>query len=73
MSLRDHVICDSDLHVMEPPDLWERYMDPAYAHAAPRGLSEMPRDMRVKVKNNVMLRMGGRAPAAYRRPQDRLA
>ena len=25
MSLRDHVICDSDLHVMEPPDLWERY------------------------------------------------
>ena len=38
MSLRDHVICDSDLHVMEPPDLWERYIDPAYAHAAPRGL-----------------------------------
>ena len=39
MSLRDHVICDSDLHVMEPADLWERYIDPAYAHAAPRGLS----------------------------------
>ena len=30
MSLRDHVICDSDLHVMEPPDLWERYIDPAW-------------------------------------------
>lgn len=58
MSLRDHVICDSDLHVMEPPDLWERYIDPAYAHAAPRGLSEMPRDMRVRVKNHTMLRMG---------------
>ena len=42
MSLRDHVICDSDLHVMEPPDLWERYIDPAYAHAAPRGLSRDP-------------------------------
>ena len=37
MGLRDHVICDSDLHVMEPPDLWERYIDPAYAHAAPAG------------------------------------
>ena len=73
MGLRDHVICDSDLHVMEPPDLWERYMEPAYAHAAPRGLSEMPRDMRVKVKNHVMLRMGACAPDAHRRPEDRLA
>ena len=53
MGLRDHVICDSDLHVMEPPDLWERYIEPAYAHAAPRGLAEMPRDMRVRVKNHV--------------------
>ena len=64
MSLRDHVICDSDLHVMEPPDLWERYIEPAYAHAAPRGLSEIPRDMRVKVKNHVMLRLGAVRPAA---------
>src|SRR4051794_34254029 len=64
MSLRDHVICDSDLHVMEPPDLWERYIDPAWAHAAPRGLSEMPRDMRVKVKNHVMLRLGRVRPQA---------
>jgi uncharacterized protein len=62
MSLRDHVICDSDLHVMEPPDLWERYIDPAYAHAAPRGLSEIQRDMRVKVKNHVMLRLGSVRP-----------
>src|SRR5215470_15486106 len=62
MSLRDHVICDSDLHVMEPPDLWERYIDPTYAHAAPRGLAEIPRDMRVKVKNHVMLRLGGVRP-----------
>ncbi len=62
MSLRDHVICDSDLHVMEPPDLWERYIEPAYAHAAPRGLSEIRRDMRVKVKNHVMLRLGSVRP-----------
>ena len=62
MSLRDHVICDSDLHVMEPPDLWERYIEPEYAHAAPRGLSEIQRDMRVKVKNHVMLRLGSVRP-----------
>src|SRR6476619_7550148 len=58
-SLREHVIADSDLHVMEPPDLWQRYIDPAYAHAAPIGLSEIPRDMRVRVKNHTMLRLGG--------------
>lgn len=58
MGLRDHVICDSDLHVMEPPDLWQRYMAPEWVHAAPIGLTEMERDMRVKVKNHTMLRMG---------------
>jgi uncharacterized protein len=62
MALHDHVVCDSDLHVMEPPDLWERYIDPSYAHAAPRGLSEIPRDMRVRVKNHVMLRLGATRP-----------
>jgi uncharacterized protein len=58
MALKDHVVADSDLHVMEPPDLWQRYIDPTYAHAAPIGLSELQRDMRVRVKNHSMLRMG---------------
>src|SRR3954466_6486791 len=58
MALKDHVVADSDLHVMEPPDLWQRYIDPSYAHAAPIGLSELQRDMRVRVKNHSMLRMG---------------
>lgn len=62
MALKDHVIADSDLHVMEPPDLWSRYIDPAYAHAAPVGLTEMDRDMRVRVKNHTMLRLGGVRP-----------
>ena len=50
--LKDHVIADSDLHVMEPPDLWQRYIAPEYAHAAPIGLTEIARDMRVRVKNH---------------------
>src|SRR5206468_9432864 len=58
MALKDHVVADSDLHVMEPPDLWQRYIDPTYAHAAPIGLSELQRDMRVRVKNHSMLRLG---------------
>src|SRR5215510_4137298 len=46
------------MHVMEPPDLWQRYIDPAWRHAAPVGLTEMRRDMRVKVKSHVLLRIG---------------
>src|SRR5215204_6557794 len=61
-TLKQHVIADSDLHVMEPADLWQRYIDPAYAHAAPIGLNEMVRDMRVRVKNHTMLRLGGVRP-----------
>jgi len=51
-------VADSDMHVLEPPDLWQRWIDPAYRHAAPVGLTELPRDMRVKVKSHVMLRVG---------------
>ena len=62
MALREHVIADSDLHVMEPPDLWQRYMAPEYAHAAPVGLTELTRDMRVRVKNHTLLRLGAVRP-----------
>lgn len=62
MALKDHVVADSDMHVMEPPDLWQRYIDPSYAHAAPVGLSEMSRDMRVRVKNHTLLRLGAVRP-----------
>ena len=62
MALADQVVADSDLHVMEPPDLWQRYIDPAFRHAAPVGLSEMRRDMRVRVKSRVVLRMGSVRP-----------
>ena len=62
MSLGDHVVADSDLHVMEPPDLWQRYIDPAFLHAAPVGLTEMRRDMRVRVKSCVVLRTGSVRP-----------
>lgn len=28
-------VLDSDMHVMEPPDLWQRYIDPAFRDRAP--------------------------------------
>ena len=48
---------DSDMHIMEPADLWERYIAPEWRHAAPIGLSELHRDMRVRVKGTVLTRV----------------
>lgn len=58
MPLADAILCDSDMHVMEPPDLWQRYIAPEFRHAAPVGLTELRRDIRVKVKSHVLLRLG---------------
>jgi len=58
MSILDGVVADSDMHVLEPPDLWQRYIAPEYRHAAPVGMTELRRDLRVKVKSHVMLRLG---------------
>ena len=42
-------IFDSDMHVMEPPDLWQRYVDGRYRAHAPVGVtSENVRDLRVR-------------------------
>lgn len=30
-------VFDSDMHIMEPPDLWERYIAPEFRSVAPRG------------------------------------
>jgi uncharacterized protein len=68
MSFGEFWVADSDMHVMEPADLWSRYMDPAWGHAAPVGLSEIERDMRVKVKNAVLLRMGRTRPRQEGQP-----
>ena len=41
-------IFDSDMHIMEPPDLWQRYIDPEFKDRAPIGItSENVRDLRI--------------------------
>ena len=41
-------VLDSDMHLMEPVDLWDRYIDEKYKAIAPRGLtSENVRDLRM--------------------------
>jgi predicted TIM-barrel fold metal-dependent hydrolase len=68
MAVNGWLAADSDMHVMEPADLWQRYMDPRWEHAIPVGLEEIERDMRVKVKNEVLLRLGRMRPQAVGRP-----
>src|SRR4051812_45876292 len=39
-------VFDSDMHIMEPPDLWERYIAPEFRDIAPRGrTSDNVRDL----------------------------
>jgi predicted TIM-barrel fold metal-dependent hydrolase len=41
-------ILDSDMHIMEPPDLWQRYIDVRFRSRAPRGVtSSNVRDLRM--------------------------
>jgi len=48
MAKQGFKILDSDMHVMEPPDLWERYIDTKYKSQAPRGvISDNVRDLRM--------------------------
>ncbi len=45
-------VFDSDMHIMEPPDLWEKYIDDEFKSMAPRGLtSDNVRDLRVAFPN----------------------
>src|SRR5262245_37179823 len=45
MSKRGFRVIDSDMHVMEPPDLWQRYVDPRFRDRAPRGSAVGPLDL----------------------------
>lgn len=47
MAYQGYRVLDCDLHVMEPPDLWQRYTPEAYRHLAPIGMQHNPRDLRI--------------------------
>lgn len=47
-------VMDSDMHVMEPPDLWQRYIDRAFAGRAPVGLTREFRDLGVQVDGKIL-------------------
>ncbi|MGZ8436722.1 MAG: hypothetical protein ACXW6T_21825, partial [Candidatus Binatia bacterium] len=45
---------DSDMHVFEPADLWQRYSDQKYLDRAPRGLHRAFRDLGIEVDGKVL-------------------
>jgi predicted TIM-barrel fold metal-dependent hydrolase len=48
MAKQGFKILDSDMHIMEPPDLWVRYIDEKFKARAPRGvISSNVRDLRI--------------------------
>src|SRR5215469_18448198 len=57
-------LIDAEMHVMEPVDLWARYIDPEFKGRAPRRLDERRWDIRTIVEGEVMAQMpGGDWPA----------
>src|SRR5437773_4616764 len=55
---------DAEMHVMEPVDRWNRYIDPEVKARAPRRLNERRWDIRTMVEGEVMAAMpGGDWPA----------
>ena len=53
MAKKGYKVLDSDIHIMEPADLWERYMDPPFKGRV-RGFYEFTEDMRLEIDGKVM-------------------
>src|SRR6266567_3905197 len=41
MAKQGFKVMDSDMHIMEPPDLWQKYIDPEFREQAPMGLTSV--------------------------------
>src|SRR5262249_6865236 len=58
-------LLDSDMHIIEPPDLWERYIDPAFKAQAPRGWPGAENPSVLEVAGTVMPRIAATPRAHY--------
>ncbi|NIO11726.1 MAG: amidohydrolase family protein, partial [Deltaproteobacteria bacterium] len=54
MAKKGFKVLDSDMHIMEPPDLWERYIDSEFKGQGPRGL------VRTNVRESALVHSDGR-------------
>ena len=73
----DLLVIDADAHILEPPDLWERYLDPAFRDRPiciktdERGLEYLEIDGKMSKRNSggMLFAVGGAlsAGAGFRR------
>ena len=47
MANNGYKVLDSDMHILEPADLWQRYIDSRFKHLAPVGTTDHVRDLRL--------------------------
>jgi hypothetical protein len=60
-------VLDSDIHIIDPPDLWQRYIDAEFRAQAPYGLTEDAGDLRLAFDGKPWRRVAGAAGASRRR------
>ena len=58
-------LLDSDMHIIEPPDLWERFIDPAFRAQAPHGWPGQENPSVLEVAGKVMPRIAATPQAHY--------
>src|SRR5580693_6558083 len=51
---RQYNVVDADGHILEPLDLWERYMDPAFHDRAPRLITDKDGKQRLLIEEKVL-------------------
>ena len=56
MSQNGYRVMDSDMHVMEPPDLWQRYIEPRFRDRAPVGTQNYLVDLHLMHDGEVISR-----------------
>src|SRR5262247_4365752 len=67
MAHRNFRVLDSDIHIIEPPDLWPRYIDSAFRDRAPVGLTEDVGDLRLALNGKAWGRVAIDADRSRRR------
>ena len=67
MAHQSFKVLDSDIHIIEPPDMWQRYIDPEFRDRAPHGLTEDMGDLRLAHDGKPWGRVAGDANSSRRR------
>jgi len=51
---RAYNVIDADGHILEPVDIWEKYIDPAYRERAPRMIVDTDGKERLLVEGKIL-------------------